>query len=149
MIKILFVCHGNICRSPMAEAIFRHMINVNNWNDFVHCSSAATSNEEIGNRPHRGTREILDKYNIGYEGITSTKLTKEMGKEYDYIIGMDEANIRNIRKITGRKDDKVKRILEYANINRDVRDPWYTGDFNETYNDIKLGLDGLVSELEL
>ncbi len=146
-IKVLFVCHGNICRSPMAEFIFRSMVKKRELSDFIETASAATSTEEIGNPVHSGTRKKLLEHGISPDGKTAVRLTKHDYDEYDYLIGMDSANIRNMKAITG-GDSKIHKLLTFAGINRDVADPWYTGDFDATYEDIVTGCAALLDTLE-
>ncbi|MCH5184522.1 MAG: low molecular weight phosphotyrosine protein phosphatase [Oscillospiraceae bacterium] len=145
MIKIMFVCHGNICRSPMAEFVFDDMVKKRGLeNDFI-IASAATSTEEIGNPVHRGTREKLKKHGISTEGKHAVQLTKSDYDKYDYILGMDSMNIRNIKRIVGNDNSgKVKRLLDFSNNPRDIADPWYTGNFDVTYDDIYEGCAGLL-----
>ncbi len=150
MIKIMFVCHGNICRSTMAEFVFKHMLKaLDRENDFV-VNSAATSTEEIGNPPHYGTVEKLKSLNIPVLPHRAVQLRREDYGKYDYIIGMDKWNIKNITRICGGDPEgKVRLMLSFCGSDRDVADPWYTGDFDATYNDIKMGCDGLLKELGL
>lgn len=150
MIKIMFVCHGNICRSTMAEFVFKHMLKaIGCENDFV-VNSAATSTEEIGNPPHCGTVEKLKSLNIPVLPHRAVQLCREDYDEYDYIIGMDKWNIKNIIRICGGDPEgKVRLMLSFRGSGRDVADPWYTGDFDATYDDIKMGCEGLLKELGL
>lgn len=142
--KILFVCLGNICRSPMAEALFRKIVSEEGLSDKIYIDSAATSSWEVGNPVHRGTRERLAKENISVEGMYSRQLNDE-DLNFDYIIGMDESNIKDIKKFIGnRKSGKVIKLLEFAGIDKDIADPWYTGDFNKTYSDIYKGVKALL-----
>ena len=148
MIKVVFVCHGNICRSPMAEYLFKYYVkNKNIENKFI-IDSMATSTEEIGNGVHRGTRMILDRFNIDYHNHHARQITKSDYDKYDFIIVMDRNNIYNLNRIFSDKDNKVHLLLEYAGLNRDISDPWYTGDFDKTYDDIKIGLDGFYNYLK-
>ncbi len=149
MVKIMFVCHGNICRSTMAEFVMKNIVKKDgNENDFYICSSA-TSTEEIGNDTHYGTKRILDEMGIPYTKRQAIQFRKTDYEKYDFIIGMDSANIRNINRITGNdKDNKVYKLLEFAGINRDVADPWYTGDFRATYNDVLLGCKCLYAKIK-
>ena len=143
--NILFVCHGNICRSPMAEFVLKDMVNKKGISDKFFIASAATSTEEIGNSVHYGTRNKLAKYGISTSGKVAVQITKSDYDKYDYIIGMDSYNIRNIERITGGdRDGKIKKLLEFAGIDRDVADPWYTGDFDTTYDDIVCGCTALL-----
>lgn len=147
MIKILFVCHGNICRSTMAQSVFQHIVNKNGAANQFEIDSAATSAEEIGNPPHYGTVNELKRHNIPLVPHRARQLTKADGDYYDYIIGMDTANIRNMQRILG-SSDKVYKLMTFAGLSKDVADPWYTGNFAETYADISLGCEKLFEKLE-
>lgn len=142
MIKILFICHGNICRSPMAEYLMKYKLNNLKLNNKYEINSKATSREEIGNHIHYGTRKILDKFNIDYHNKLASQITKEDVDYYDLIIGMDHNNLYNLEYMYGK--NKKFRLLN----KKDVADPWYTGDFNTTYKEINEGLDELIKELE-
>lgn len=143
-IKVLFVCHGNICRSPMAQSVFQYLVEQNGIADRFVIDSAATSTEEIGSKPHHMTSAELKKRNIPIVPHYARQITKADGNKFDYIIGMDSANVRNISGIIGEK--KVCRIMEFAGQDRDVADPWYTGDFVTTYEDIRLGCEKLLEK---
>lgn len=148
MIKILFVCHGNICRSPMAEFILKDIIHNHGLDDAFYIASAATSREEIGNPVHCGTTNILKEHNISTKGKYAVQLTKKDYAQYDYIIGMETRNIRNIERITGGdRDHKIYRLLDFSKNPRDIADPWYTGKFGKTYDDVKEGCEGLLAYL--
>ncbi|MCI8669451.1 MAG: low molecular weight phosphotyrosine protein phosphatase [Lachnospiraceae bacterium] len=149
MIKILFICHGNICRSPMAEFILKHITAQLHQSPNFIISSAATSTEEIGNPVHRGTRQILQRLGISADGKYAVQFKKSDYEQYDYIIGMDSMNIKNIKRISGcnDQDKKVYRLLEFAGEYRDVADPWYTGDFEATCRDVVKGCIGLLEHL--
>ncbi len=149
MIKIMFVCHGNICRSTMAEFVMKDIVKKNNSEkEFIICSSA-TSTEEIGSDTHWGTKQILDEMCIPYTKRQAVQLTKSDYENFDFIIGMDSANIRNINRIIGEDiGNKVYKLLEFANIDRDVADPWYTRDFKTTYNDVLLGCTSLFKKIK-
>lgn len=154
MYRILFVCHGNICRSPMAEHIFNDMLKRQGITG-VYADSAATSTEEIGNGVHPGTARILRRLGIDYSAKRARQMTRSDCDGYDLIIGMDSANIRNIRRIAGQPekyDHKIYRLLDFPDAvpqqgGRDISDPWYTGDFERTYNDVLEGCEGLLSWL--
>ena len=149
MIKILFVCHGNICRSPMAEFVMKDMVNREGLAENFEINSAATSTEEIGNPVYPPAREELLKHGISCEGKTARRMTKGDYDYYDYIIGMDRWNIRNIEKIVGNdKDGKISLLLSYAGIDRDISDPWFTGNFGATWNDVVKGCTGLLEHIE-
>lgn len=152
MIRVLFICHGNICRSPMAEYIFKDMVKKRGMADEFEIASAATSREEIwdgvGNPVHQGTKKILDRLGIDCGDKRAVQMTAEDYDRYDLLIGMDKNNLRNIRYIVGcDTDNKIKLLLDYTDRPGDVADPWYTGDFESTYRDIILGCEGLLTEL--
>ena len=148
MIKIMFVCHGNICRSTMAEFVMKHIVKRNGLeNDFLICSSA-TSTEEIGSDTHWGTKKILDEMGIPYTKRQAVQLKKSDYEKYDFIIGMDSANMRNINRIVGYdRDNKIHKLLSFAHIDRDVADPWYTRDFEATYQDILVASQIILEKL--
>ena len=142
MIKVLFVCHGNICRSPMAEYVFKAMVKQKGLENEFYIDSSATSNEEIGNPVHYGTRNKLKQMNIECGNHTARRITKQDYEKFDYIIGMEERNIINIKRIVGKDEkNKVYRLLDFTKNPRDIADPWYTGDFDKTYDDIVEGLN--------
>ena len=142
MIKVLFVCLGNICRSPMAEYIFKDMVKQKGLEKEFYIDSAATSSEEIGNPVHYGTRNKLKEMNIECGNHTARKMTKQDYKDFDYIIGMEEQNIKNIKKIVGNdEENKIYKLLDFTKNPRDIADPWYTGNFDKTYDDIVEGLE--------
>lgn len=143
--RILFVCHGNICRSPMAEFVFQDMVKKKGLENEFFVASAATSREEIGNPVHRGTREKLKACGVPMYQHYATQLTKKDYDEYDYLIGMDNHNIRNMQCILGEdKKQKVYRLLDFSNSPRDIADPWYTGNFDITYSDVVEGCQNLL-----
>ena len=149
MKKILFVCHGNICRSPMAEFVMKDMVKKAHMEDRFVIASAATSTEEIGNPVHWGTREKLNAVGISCKGKTARQMTRRDYQDYDLLIGMDRANIRNMVRIAGGDPDgKIHYLLEYAGKSRDIADPWYTGDFEATYRDVVEGCTALLDSLK-
>lgn len=148
MIKILFICHGNICRSPMAEFVMKDLVQRANRQSQFYIASAATSTEEIGNPVHRGTREKLKSVGISTAGKTAVQMKRSDYAKYDYLIGMDSWNIRNMLMISGGDPEgKVHKLLEFAGSSRDVADPWYTRDFESTYRDVLAGCQGLLKQL--
>ena len=148
MIKILFVCHGNICRSTMAESVFTHMVQQRHIDHLFEIDSAATSREEIGNGPHYGTVNKLRQVGIPVVPHRAVQMTKADYEYYDYLIGMDSANIRNMNRIAGGDPDgKIYKLLSFEGSGRDVADPWYTGDFDSTYRDVVEGLEGFLEFL--
>ena len=148
-IKILFVCHGNICRSPMAEFLLKDMVKNKGMADDFYIASAATSTEEIGNPPHYGTRNLLRSKGISTAGKQAVQLRRSDYDRYDYIIGMENVNVRNICRMLGKtpEDEKICRLLDFTEHPRDIDDPWYTGDFETTYRDIMEGLEGFLNFL--
>ncbi|MBU3841295.1 MAG: low molecular weight phosphotyrosine protein phosphatase [Candidatus Ruminococcus intestinipullorum] len=147
-IKILFVCHGNICRSTMAEYVMKDLVSKSGLAEQFYIDSAATSREEIGNPVHPGTRKKLQQENIPCGNHRARQLQKEEYNQYDYLIGMDNWNIRNIMRII--KEDpqkKVYKLLEFANKEEEIADPWYTGNFDKTYEDVRKGCEGLLAEI--
>ncbi len=149
MIKVLFVCHGNICRSPMAQYVLQNMVEERGIADSFYIDSAATSAEELGNGVHYGTRRKLAEVGIPCGGHRAVQLTKQDYDKFDYLIGMDSANMRNINRIVGfDAEKKVYKLLDFTNMHRDIADPWYTGNFDQTYEDIVAGCEGLLNYLE-
>lgn len=148
MIKILFICHGNICRSPMAEFVMKDLVRKAGLADQFEIASAATSTEEIGNPVHRGTREKLRSVGISTAGKTARQMARSDQPLYDLFIGMDNWNISNMRRILGGDPEgKVHKLLEFAGRDEEVADPWYTGDFDRTYEDVLEGCQGLLRYL--
>lgn len=148
MIRVLFVCHGNICRSTMAQSVMQHLVRQLGKEDMFEIESAATSREEIGNPPHRGTVMKLREVGIPVVPHRAVQMTKADYDYYDYVIGMDDWNIRNMRRIIGSDPDKkIYKLLEFAGESGDIADPWYTGNFDETYDDIMRGLTGFLGKL--
>ena len=147
-IKVLFICHGNICRSTMTQFVFQHMVNDQGLKDKFYIDSAATSREEIGNPPHYGTVNKLRQEGIPVLKHRAIQMTKQDYKEYDYIIGMDAWNLRNMNRITGGDPDgKIHLLLDYSKHPRDIADPWYTGNFDDTYRDVVEGCEAFMKYL--
>ena len=148
MIKILFICHGNICRSTMAESVMTHLIKENNLQSTISVDSAATSTEEIGNPPHHGTVRKLKEVGIPVVPHRARQMKKQDYAEYDYLIGMDDWNIRNMNRIAGGDPEhKIRKLLEFAGSTRDIADPWYTGNFDATYADVREGCEAMLVKL--
>ena len=148
-IKVLMVCHGNICRSTMCESVFTYMVKERHIDRLFEIYSAATSREEIGNGPHYGTVSKLRQAGIPVVPHRAVQMTKADYDYYDYLIGMDTANIRNMNRIAGGDPDgKIYKLLSFAGIGRDVADPWYTGDFEATYQDVVTGCEGFLQFLK-
>ena len=146
MVGILFVCHGNICRSPMAEFVLKDLAaRAGRAVDFF-IASAATSTEEIGNGVHRGTREKLRREGVPFTARRAAQFTPDDYARYDLILAMDGNNLRNLLRMTGGDPlGKVKRLLDFSDRPRDIADPWYTGDFDTTYDDVCEGCAALLS----
>lgn len=147
--KILFVCLGNICRSPMAEAMFKHMAAEAGRSEDFEISSAAVSEEEWGNPIYPLAASILDRHHIAYDGLRTARQMKASDYEkFDWIIAMDKSNIQGVRRIAGGDpDDKIRLLLDYAGEHRNVADPWYTRDFETAFDDIHKGCRALLDEL--
>ena len=149
MIKVLFVCLGNICRSPMAEYVFKDMVKKEGLENQFSIASAATSYEEVGNDMHYGTKDKLDEMGIPYTKHKARRIEKQDYQKYDYIIGMEESNIRNILRIVGDDEGKkVYRLLDFSKNPRDIADPWYTGNFTVTYHDVVEGCTNFLNYLK-
>lgn len=150
MIKVLFVCLGNICRSPMAEFLFKDMVKKKKLEKTFLIESAGTSNEEEGNPVHYGTKSKMSELGISTEGKYARKLKKDDYDKYDYILAMETRNVKDsIRIFGGDKDNKVHKLLDYSNNPRDIADPWYTRNFEDTYNDIMEGLEAFLEYLNI
>lgn len=148
MIKILFVCHGNICRSTMAEFVMKELVRRAEMADMFYIASAATSREEIGNDTHWGTKAKLREEGIPFTKRQAVQIRKEDYERYDYIIYFDCENRNEIQRICGQdKEHKVHALLSFAGVHRDVADPWYTGNFTQTYTDILAGCQAFLQFL--
>ena len=148
MTRILFVCHGNICRSPMAEFVMKDLVKKAGLESQFQIVSAATSTEEIGNPVYPPARRKLAEHGISCTGKTARQLTKTDYAQYDLLIGMDRANIRNMNRICGGDPDgKIKLLLSYTDRPGDVADPWYTGDFDATWRDVMESCQGLLKSI--
>lgn len=154
MIRILFICHGNICRSPMAQVYMQHLINEHGLEDQFCIDSAATTTEEIwngrGNPIYPPAMDELKRHGLGgplAKSLRASLLTEDDGNNFDYLIGMDQENMRDMRRISG-SGDKLSLLLDYTDHPRDVADPWYTGNFQKTWQDIVDGCRGLLAYLQ-
>ena len=146
--RVLFICHGNVCRSTMCESVFTHMVRQKKIETEFYINSAATSREEIGNPPHHGTVGKLRQVGIPVVPHRAVQMTAEDYWKYDYLIGMDTANIRNMNRIAGGDPEgKIYKMLSFAGVSRDIADPWYTGNFDETYDDIVEGCEAFLKYL--
>ena len=148
MIKVLFICHGNICRSTMAQFVFQDMVNKRGLQDQFYINSAATSREEIGNPPHYGTVQKMREVGIPVLKHYAVQMTKQDYKEYDYLIGMDHFNLKNMKRMVGSDpEEKIYLLLDFSRHPRDIADPWYTGNFDETYRDVVEGCEAFLEHL--
>ena len=150
MIKIMFVCHGNICRSTMAEFVLKDMVKKQNIEDNFFINSSATSRDAIGSDIHYGTKNILTQNNIPFTKRKAVQFTAKDYDIYDYIICMDTENVKNTIKIIGKDiNNKISKLLDFTDDARDVKDPWYTNNFQETYNDVLNGCKGILDKIQL
>lgn len=148
MTNILFVCHGNICRSPMAEFVMKDLVKQAGMEDVFSIASAATSTEEIGNPVYPPARRKLSEHGISCAGKTARQLRRADYEHYDYLVGMDSANFRNMQRICGGDPEgKISLLLDYTDHPGSVADPWYTGDFEATWQDVLAGCRGLLAKI--
>jgi len=147
-VRVLFVCHGNICRSPMAEFVMRDLLKKCGLSARAEVASAATSREELYNPVHPGTRRKLNENGISCAGKTAQLMTRRDYEDYDLLICMDDNNLRNMHRIVGGDPQgKMRKLLSYCGENRDVADPWWTGDFESTWHDVLRGCTALLNAL--
>lgn len=151
MIRVLFVCLGNICRSPMAEAIFRDLVKKENLSDKIEVDSGGTGNWHIGKQPHEGTRSLLDQKDTSYDGMLARKVEEQDWDKFDYIIAMDDQNIAdlgNIRKVDN--SITVAKLMDFVEEPKElnVPDPYFTGDFDYTYELVSEGCNQLLSYIK-
>ena len=148
MTKILFVCHGNICRSPMAEFCMKHLAAEAGRSGEFEIASAATSTEELGNSVYPPARRVLNSKGIDCSGKFARQITAKDYEYYDLIIGMDNANIRNMKRFwNGDPDNKLRMLLDYTGVPGEVADPWYSGNFEQTWKDVEAGCRGLLEQI--
>ena len=149
MPKILMICHGNICRSPMAEFVMKDLVEKAGLSAQFEIASCATSTEEIGNSVYPPARRKLAEHGIGCAGKTARQLRQDDYARWDYLVGMDEANRRNIKRMCGGDPDgKISLLLDHTAHPREVADPWYTGDFERTWQDVLEGCTALLTEIQ-
>ena len=148
MTKVLFVCHGNICRSTMAEYVMKHLVQRAGREAEFEIDSAGTSREELGNGIHYGTRRKLAQMGVPCGDHRARQMTKADYEKYDLLVGMDSANIRNMQRICGGDPEgKIRKLLAYTGRSDDVADPWYTGDFDATWRDVLAGCTALLEQI--
>ena len=148
MIRILFVCHGNICRSPMAEFVMKDLVKKAGREDEYYIESAATSTEELGNEVYPPAKRKLAEHDISCKGKTARQLTRRDYDRFDLLIGMDEWNIRNMTRMCGGDPEgKICMLMDYTQRPGEVADPWYTGDFEATWRDVLEGCQGLLERM--
>ncbi|CAH1190883.1 MULTISPECIES: low molecular weight protein-tyrosine-phosphatase [Paenibacillus] len=150
MIHVLFVCLGNICRSPMAEAVMRHKIEQRGLQDRIRVDSAGTGNWHVGKPPHEGTRQLLDEYGISYANMAARQFASTDFEQFDYIVCMDDSNVANVRKVIGGEKADLLKLMDLLpdETLREVPDPYYTGNFEEVYRLVDAGCDALLKRIE-
>ncbi|MBR3565934.1 MAG: low molecular weight phosphotyrosine protein phosphatase [Paludibacteraceae bacterium] len=149
MIRILFVCHGNICRSPMAEFVMKHLVAEQHLDNQFEIASAATSTEEIGNPVYPPARRELNSHGIECNGHHARQMTTDDYDYYNYIIAMDHYNLRNMQRFVGNDSErKVSLLMDWTDNPHDVADPWYTGDFRLTWQDIWQSCNAIFTKLK-
>ncbi|WP_141430596.1 low molecular weight protein-tyrosine-phosphatase [Bacillus sp. 03113] len=152
MIHVLFVCLGNICRSPMAEAMFRDLVKREGLENEIAVDSCGTGDWHTGNRPHHGTLTILKKYKINDKGLVARQIKLDDFEKFDYIVAMDSSNVVNIQRLKGNQDkERIVRLLDLVEevTNKDVPDPYYSGNFEEVYELINQGCQALLAKIRL
>ncbi|SDX77858.1 low molecular weight protein-tyrosine-phosphatase [Paenibacillus sp. CF384] len=152
MISVLFVCLGNICRSPMAEAVLRHQLKARELEDRIKVDSAGTGDWHLGKPPHEGTRELLERYGISYEGMRARQVLIDDYQTFDYIICMDSANERDVQALFGSRSDLHAKVFKFMDLlpgesSNDVPDPYYTGNFDEVYGLVSKGCENLLERI--
>ncbi len=148
MVRVLFVCHGNICRSPMAEFVMKDLVKKAGLEKDFYIESAATSDEELGNSVYPPARRKLKEHGLDCDGKSARQITASDYDRFDYIVAMDKMNIRNISYIIkSDPEHKISLLMDYTSTKRDVADPWFTGDFDVTWDDVSRGCSGLLKKI--
>jgi protein-tyrosine phosphatase len=148
MVRVLFVCHGNICRSPMAEFVMKDLVKKAGLEKDFYIESAATSDEELGNPVYPPARRKLKEHGLDCDGKSARHITASDYDRFDYIVAMDKMNLRNISYIIkSDPEHKISLLMDYTSTKRDVADPWFTGDFDVTWDDVSRGCSGLLKKI--